>query len=130
MLSYKEYMRCYMQRRFQENRREALKILGGRCKKCGATDDEKHLQLDHCDRHSKKFQTSRIFYLGRERFLAELKKCQLLCAECHEGKTLLDLGRISAKNRHGTLSTYRYCKCFECREAKAAWRRTYVRTDR
>jgi len=62
---------------------------------------------------------------NEEVFDLEISKCQLLCKKCHEEKTLLDMGRVSAKITHGTLSSYRYCKCGSCKKAKSEYMRSF-----
>jgi len=49
----------------------------------------------------------------------------LLCKKCHEEKTLLDMGRVSAKITHGTVSSYRYCKCELCKKAKSEYMKVF-----
>jgi hypothetical protein len=120
--SSKEYMRDYMRRRYERNRLRGLEILGGKCALC---DETKNLEFDHKELPLKAVESSRMFYLGDKRFLAEIEKCQLLCRLHHEAKTLADLGQISAKIRHGTLSTYRYCRCVLCRAAHSEYNREY-----
>lgn len=116
--AYNTYMREYMLRRYRERMAEATAFLGGKCARCDATDG---LQFDHVDRSSKLFTVGRLWSVSKARFWAEVKKCQLLCMRHHEEKTLKDLGQISAKIRHGTLSTYRYCRCVECCAAMSAY---------
>lgn len=109
-------MRQYMLRRYHERRAEATALLGGQCASCGT---EEQLQFDHIDKEDKEFDIAKFWSVSRERFLAELSKCQLLCGPCHKKK--------HAPKTHGTLSMYRYCKCDLCRKAKADWMRAYKR---
>lgn len=108
-------MRGYMLRRYKERMSAAVEKLGGKCSNCGAGDD---LQLDHIDPNQKSFNIARKWSISEKKFWQEVSKCQLLCQKCHTEKTLKDLGRESAKDKHGTISSYRYCKCEECLEAK------------
>jgi 5-methylcytosine-specific restriction endonuclease McrA len=117
------YMRDYMLRRYHRRRNAAIKFLGGKCA-CGETEG---LQFDHKDRRKKSFTIAKLWGVSESRFWVEIAKCQLLCDDCHEKKTLADLGQVSAKTTHGTLSSYRYCKCAVCREAKAEYMRNYIR---
>lgn len=64
-----------------------------------------------------------LYCMTVERFLEELKKCQLLCKPCHIEKTVIDRGEIIARGTHGTISSYRYCHCEVCRRAKTEWQR-------
>ena len=121
---YNEYMRDYILRRYHRRMAGARALLGGKCAKCGSLVS---LELDHIDPNSKWDTISRIWSYSEKRFLEELNKCQLLCEECHKSKTLQDLGQISAKGAHGTLSSRKYCGCSECVAAKTAYMREYKR---
>jgi len=123
----RQYMKEYMLKRYRERREKAIEKLGGKCSKCDSTDG---LQFDHVDRTTKKFTIGTLSSINEQDFWKEVDKCQLLCDTCHQVKTLLDLGRVSAKSTHGTLSSYRYCKCDECKAAKAAYMKNYKRKDR
>jgi 5-methylcytosine-specific restriction endonuclease McrA len=124
---YREYMKEYMLKRYHERREKAIEKLGGKCSKCRSTDG---LQFDHVDRTTKKFTIGTLSSINEQDFWKEVDKCQLLCDTCHQAKTLVDLGRVSAKGTHGTLSSYRYCKCDECKAVKAAYMKSYKRKDR
>lgn len=109
-------MAKYMLRRYHERRAEAFQILGGVCKKCGAVEN---LQIDHINAEEKELSGDSMIGVSRPRFLAEIAKCQLLCGPCHVEKTVVvDRGRRMARGTHGTLSSYRYCHCELCKEAK------------
>lgn len=45
-MSDNEYMRAYLKRRYWERRATAIKILGGKCCRCGSTHG---LGIDHID---------------------------------------------------------------------------------
>lgn len=114
--NYNEYMRNYMLRRYHERRNKAIEFLGGKCIHCGKTED---LELDHIDPKTKSFEIGKLWSVAEVGFWAEVKKCQLLCKAAHADKSIIDSGKKSAKETHGTLSSYRYCKCTECKEAKS-----------
>lgn len=112
-----EYMRKYMLNRYNKRISEAKVKLGGKCVKCGAIND---LEFDHIDKVTKSFTIAGSGWnANKTDFDNEINKCQLLCVSCHEEKTLVDFGRVSAKNTHGTLSSYRYCRCDLCKTAKS-----------
>lgn len=115
---YNAYMKDYMLRRYHKRMQAAKDHLGGKCVKCGALND---LELDHIDRSTKSFTIGNLWSVNEKRFWEEVNKCQLLCMACHEQKTLIDMGQKSARLTHGTLSSYRYCKCAECKAAKSAY---------
>lgn len=113
-----------MLKRYHERMLEAKEKLGGKCCRCGSLNK---LEIDHIDKTTKSFTLGGFWSCSKEKFLFELGKCQLLCQQCHEKKTLSESGKKSAKNTHGTLSSYRYCKCSLCKQAKneymAKWRK-------
>jgi len=82
---YNSYMKEYMARRYLRRREAALHQLGGRCAVCGAKED---LVFDHVDASTKSFSIARrIAGASEAKLQEELKKCQLLCADCHQKKT-------------------------------------------
>ena len=115
--AYNRYMKEYMLKRYHTRRAEAIQKLGGSCQ-CGVTND---LQFDHIDRNTKSFTIAKLSSVNDKAFWEEISKCQLLCHECHQKKTLTDLGQVSAKTTHGTLSSYRYCRCQTCVKFKSQY---------
>lgn len=116
MRNSKEYMRTYMLKRYHKRINDAKQLLGGKCIKCGTQDN---LQFDHINPATKLYTIANVWNYRKEILDIEISKCQLLCEKCHEEKTLNDLGRVSAKNTHGTLSSYKYCRCDLCKQVKA-----------
>jgi hypothetical protein len=112
----------YQKKRYYERRAYAIEKLGGKCVICGSTED---LQLDHIIPADKEFQISQIWSYSKEKFDAELAKCQLLCPIDHRAKNLFDAQKKSAMLIHGTLSSYRYCKCKLCRKAYSDYWKKY-----
>lgn len=117
----KEAQREYQRKWCAARRSEAVAALGGKCAKCGSTDD---LELAHKERGTKT-----VLYAGTrqavnwswkpERIAAELPKCKLLCVRCHTEETALE---NTVPLVHGTLSGYKKdCRCSECRAANAAY---------
>lgn len=111
---YNKYMREYHIKRYHAIRQRAIKLLGGKCIKCGSKEK---LQFDHVDKNGKKFNVSMWLSKTLGDFWEEIKKCQLLCQKCHIEKTVLERGQKLARGTHGTLSAYRYCKCDLCKKA-------------
>lgn len=107
-------MRVYIRNRYHRIRKEVVTKLGGQCRQCGS---EENLEVDHIDRTLKVESIGKLWTYKKERLDEELKKCQLLCKECHKNKTLNDLGKNKAIGNHGTISTHRYCKCVLCKKA-------------
>lgn len=127
--TYNEYMRKNHILRYHKIRRDAIARLGGKCKLCGEVDYKK-LQLDHIKSTEKEIEISLLLNVSKEKFEKELKKCQVLCKLCHIEKTIIEAGKKLAKYMHGTLSSYRYCHCKLCREAKRIYTAKYRMTHK
>lgn len=63
-------------------------MTGKSCVDCGE-DDIRVLELDHIVPSKKKFNISQAVTLGFswEDVLLEIKKCRILCANCHKKRT-------------------------------------------
>ena len=122
---YNEFMGPYMLARYRARRQAAIEYLGGQCNKRGCGEMTR-LHFDHIDPLTKDFVIGKMWSRSLSRFWEEVRKCQLLCLRHHHEKTLKDMGRVSAKKTHGTLSSYRYCKCAKCKRAKSDWQREYM----
>jgi 5-methylcytosine-specific restriction endonuclease McrA len=125
--NYNQYMAGYMNRRYKRRREWAVELLGGVCRHCGKPDDGTH-EFDHINPTDKLVPIASLWSANLELFLNELECCQLLCKACHIVKTRKDLGQNDARIVHGTLSSYRYCRCDACRQAKSEWsRQAYIK---
>jgi 5-methylcytosine-specific restriction endonuclease McrA len=128
---YNEHMRDYMLKRYHRRRAQAVERLGGRCALCGSTQN---LEFDHTDPKKKKVNIARrLAGLAEAKWEDEIKKCQLLCRECHTDKSIKEQGKTKAKGTHGTLSAYRWCgppKCEACKEAKREYFRMWRKKRR
>ena len=116
----KEYMRKYMLNRYYEKRNEFIILFGGKCIKCGSTEE---LEFDHIDPSTKQFNISDAWKFNNrnEKLQIELDKVQLLCSSCHKEKH---------KSPHGTLARYRDCKCELCLTVKREYMREYRKTHK
>jgi hypothetical protein len=98
-----------------EKRRRFLEKMGSRCCKCGSSD---RIEVDHIDRTTK--VSHNIWSWSDIRIEEELKKCQLLCYECHHEKHRQEMVKPIV---HGTWQsykrTYNPCRCDLCRRAAA-----------
>lgn len=74
--------RLVKRRRRAERLEQAISMLGGKCVQCGCTDHSR-LQFHHEDKSTKQFEIAECPCVSYERFLAEIKKCTLLCMGCH-----------------------------------------------
>lgn len=72
------------QTNFREKRKERiLRVMGGRCAICGYNKCSDALELHHIDPSQKEFGISARVDISWEKTSEELKKCILLCANCH-----------------------------------------------
>ena len=120
---YNAYMNEYMKRRFHERRGKVIAHLGGKCVSCGSVD---RLELDHIDPGTKAIETKKLWGSSEALFWAEVAKCQLLCRPCHCLKSTIERGQTPSAGTHGTLTSYRHCKCDLCRAAKSAYSKKYA----
>lgn len=63
-----------------------LKLRKG-CKKCGFKKWPECLDFDHRNPQEKTFNISQKLRLSRKTLLKEIKKCRILCANCHRHRT-------------------------------------------
>lgn len=122
---YNGYMRKYMLARYHRRRAEIVQRLGGKCVKCGSIE---LLEIDHVDPKSKVHDFGkRLAGLSAAKLEEEVKKAQLLCDPCHNLKSMGEKGHQPARGQHGTISSYRYCKCELCRAASKAYHQEHRR---
>jgi len=124
LTKYKADKKAFRQKRIEI----AKQKLGGKCVVCGSTEN---LEFDHIKR-DRKYTITQAVSLSQERLDEELKKCQLLCHECHMNKTVAERNRLRVtpenmlKRKHGNLTTYRIgCRCEECRSRHALYLKQY-----
>jgi len=61
----------------------AIQLLGGKCQQCGWTGDQAAMQFHHLDPHKKDFIIGAVGNKSWDSIMSEMKKCVLLCANCH-----------------------------------------------
>lgn len=91
-------MRAY----YHARRAEALAMLGGKCVMCGSSS---RLDFDHIDPVTKLSDLGLLLTRARSVWIAELKKCQLLCRPCHIKKTRIcgEIGNHGSSNGQSKL---------------------------
>ena len=109
----REYQREWMAKRREEY------FAGKKCLQCGGVDN---FELHHRDPDTK--VSHRVCSWAKDRREKELKKCGILCYECHIKKTI---EQFSVEWEHGTPYGYRThrCRCNDCREAHKLYFREY-----
>ena len=119
---YNNYMRKYVKSRYYKRRQAAIEKLGGVCVDCSSTED---LEFDHADRITKGFDIAKAFSgFSEVRLQSEIAKCVLRCGDCHRTKSAIERG-FKPPGSHGTLGSYRYCKCDLCKKAKSEYSKAY-----
>ena len=80
-----KFNRCYncvSKYRRYVNRLKCINLLSGKCSKCGY-DDVSGLDFHHIDPKTKDWGVSYLLNKTDDRMLEEIKKCVLLCSNCH-----------------------------------------------
>jgi len=108
--------RDYFNKRRQDRRKKLIAILGGKCARCGSTNN---LQFDHKKPSIKEFRISSKIDAPEKVLLKEVNKCILLCEDCHRQKTKESWDFGVNKPKHGTIWYYksRGCRCNKCKKA-------------
>ena len=71
-----------MQRQ-RKNKKELVDMLGGKCCRCGYDKCVEALDFHHRNPNNKLFEIAASKYYKSPALLEEIKKCDLLCANCH-----------------------------------------------
>lgn len=101
-------MKVYVLERYHKIIQEAKEKKGNKCVECSTCEN---LHFDHIDTSDKNFTIAKLWSLNEEARETELKKCQLLCVDCHKKKH-------SSKYPCGTKQRYyRGCRCQPCKTA-------------
>ena len=61
----------------------AIDLLGGKCKSCNGVFEPCVYDFHHVNPKEKEFTIGENMLVSEERFLKEVSKCILLCANCH-----------------------------------------------
>lgn len=104
-MSYKDLKQQNAYQRTWQKRRRMEWLSGQTCAHCGS---DKNLEVDHIDPSNK--ISHRIWSWKLSRRLEELRKCQVLCRQCHKFKSIAEKG---LGNKHGSRYS-RGCRCEIC----------------
>lgn len=120
-IKHKEKLKKKRKDKYELRKKIAYDYLGGKCTICKKIEK---LEFDHIDPDTKLFAITKT-NLSEERFWVEIKKCQLLCRECHIKKTKKEFTgkKISEIPNHGTDNRYKHfgCRCDLCRHARSTY---------
>ena len=100
---HKDYYRDRNRIAMAENRAHYVDLMGGKCVKCGTTEN---LEVDHINAEDKTLRISSMWLMKQDRIMEELDKCQLLCHDCHKQKTREEKDRIKGLQRNKTVTPY------------------------
>ena len=74
----------YSREHRKKNWNKIFEFFGGRrCMICGIESDHPIYQLHHHDQYGKEHNISRIIHHGCDKIKVELRKCVLVCSNCH-----------------------------------------------
>ena len=104
-----------------------LKLLGGKCIKCGETES---LEFDHIDPGTMSFRIGHRLDYSMELLKKEADKCQLLCHRCHWSKTLSERNQEFAVHGSHGMYTNHGCRCDLCKEANTNYARSRTRMSK
>jgi hypothetical protein len=105
----------YMLERYRKRRAYAIEKLGGKCVAC---DNTEALQFHHKDPSTKLFTLAKLSSVAWDRFIAELGKCELRCAECHK--------KVHPPTHGLTMYSHYRCRCSICKTAWSAYHKKYT----
>lgn len=78
-LTRNKRIKIYLKKRKQW----AVNYLGGKCQKCGYQKSLSALTFHHRNSKEKEYEVGQILDLNKNKIIKELKKCDLLCFNCH-----------------------------------------------
>jgi hypothetical protein len=70
-------------KRWRDRKRKAIELFGGKCQSCGYQKNIAALQFHHFNKKTKEFSWNELKSRSWASIIEELKKCILLCANCH-----------------------------------------------
>src|SRR5690242_12943054 len=76
---------CLSRIRRYNTKEAAVKILGGKCNRCGWTGDSAAFEFHH-PKGTKEFTLGKHMNLSWGRLVKEILKCELLCSNCHRSE--------------------------------------------
>ena len=100
---HKDYFRERNKIATQKNRAHYVDVMGGKCVKCGTTEN---LEFDHVHPEDKKITISSMWLRKHDTIMEELSKCQLLCHDCHKQKTKEEKDRLKGRQRNETVTPH------------------------
>ena len=79
----KKCFNAFCHNRWIQRKKDMIEFLGGKCSKCGYSKFYGALEFHHRNPSEKEFDWKKTRLLSKDKMIAEVKKCDLLCANCH-----------------------------------------------
>ena len=73
----------FCQDRWVQRKKEMIELLGGKCCRCGYSKCYEALEFHHKDPATKNFDWKKARGVSYDKMVAEVNKCDLVCANCH-----------------------------------------------
>jgi predicted nucleic acid-binding Zn ribbon protein len=86
----KKCLYILQKRRWRERKFQAIKLSGGKCIRCGYCKCLNALEFHHRDKSTKEMDWSRLRMVKWKTIIEEIKKCDLLCSNCHREEHALE----------------------------------------
>lgn len=74
---------AYQLERWKKRKRKAVEMMGGKCSRCGYCRNYSALEFHHLDPSKKEQELASSIRCSWSKFVEELKKCVLVCSNCH-----------------------------------------------
>jgi hypothetical protein len=107
----------FQKKRWKSRKYKAVSLLGGKCKLCGYNKCIYALEFHHKDPKEKEFSWNKMKLKSWEKIIIELKKCILLCSNCHKElhyKNDFDYNLNNDNNRLNVKDIQSTGKCPQC----------------
>lgn len=69
--------------RWKDRKQKAIELMGGKCSNCGYDKNYAALEFHHLNPNEKEFDFGKLRQCKWETVVTELKKCVMLCSNCH-----------------------------------------------
>lgn len=111
-------------KRWRDRKTKVVELMGGQCENCGYDQNYAALDLHHTDPNKKEFIFRELIGRPWNVVIAEIKKCELLCKNCHAShhnpqwnKSNVEIASTHAKNLDDRRPIYKNAsECPTCKQ--------------